>query len=54
MTDCSVKWRVFEPHMNVGFQCGARSLHRTAFYDDISGLTESIVNSVKMVNINMP
>ena len=28
--------------MNVGFQCGARSLHRPAFYDAITGPTESI------------
>ena len=38
--------------MNAGFQCGARSLHRTAFYDAIAGPTEfiiSVVNSVKMV-----
>ena len=39
--------------MNAGFQCGARSLHHTAFYDATTGPTEfiSIVNSVKMVNM---
>ena len=39
--------------MNAGFQCGARSLHRRAFYDAITGPTVfiSIVNSVKMVYI---
>ena len=52
--DCSVKRREFEPSMNAGFQCIARSLHRPAFYDAITGPTEfivSIVNSVKMVNM---
>ena len=53
VTDCSVKRRMFEPHMNAGFQCGAWSLHRPAFYDAITGPTEfiSTVNSVKIVNI---
>ena len=53
VTDCSVKWRVFEPSMNAGFQCSARSLHRPAFYDAITGPTEfiSIVNWVIIVNI---
>ena len=53
-TDCSIKRLVFDPHLNAGFQCGAWSLHRRAFYDAITGPTDfiiSIVNSVKMVNM---
>ena len=53
-TDCRVKPHEFDQSMNAGFQCGARSLHRTAFYDAITGPTEfiiSIVNSVKTVNM---
>ena len=45
VTDCSV---------HAGFQCGARSLHRTPFYMmPFAGPTKfiSIVNSVKMVNM---
>ena len=52
VTDCSVKRRVFEPSINAGFQCSARSLHSPAFYDAITGPTEliiSIVSSVKLV-----
>ena len=53
VTDCSVKRRVFEPSTNAGFQYGARSFDRPAFYDAIAGPTEfiSIVNSVKIVNM---
>ena len=54
VTVCTVKRGVFEPHMNAGFQCGARSLRRSAFYDAITGLTEfiiSLVNSVNMDNV---
>ena len=54
VTDCSVKRREFEPSINAGFQCSARSLHHPVFYDAITGPTEfiiHIVNSVKFVNI---
>ena len=36
VTDCSVKRRVFEPSMNAGFQCSARSLLRSALHDAIT------------------
>ena len=54
VTNCSVKWRVFEPSMNAGFHCDVRSLLCPAFCDANTGPTEfiiSIVNSVKMVNM---
>ena len=56
VTDCNVKPRVFESNMNADFQCSARSLHRPAFYDAITGPTEfiSLVKSLKMANIPRP
>ena len=54
VTEYSVKALVRVSHMNAAFQCGERSLHRTAFYDAIAGPTEFIisnVNSVKLVNM---
>ena len=53
LTNCTER-SLFGPSMNAGFQCGARSLHRPAFYDAYTGPTEfiiSIINSVKMVNM---
>ena len=43
---------VFEPSMNAGFQCGARSLQRTDFYDAITGPTELIISIYRQLDKN--